>query len=120
MARQRDAIIAHLSDLRSAGLDAVRRRTDFDPWVPYLGHSNTRRRGDPRRAATFGASVNPATLVLGILLGGPIVNQAPSKFPPVFGTEVENVYIDAFVSLHATPVSGLVASDFELRDNGVI
>lgn len=39
---------------------------------------------------------------------------------PVFGASIENVYIDAFVSQHGAPLSGLAATDFELRDRGVV
>jgi VWFA-related protein len=46
--------------------------------------------------------------------------QPPPKAPPVFGVSVEYVHIDAFVSRRGEPVTGLVASDFELRDNGVL
>ena len=38
----------------------------------------------------------------------------------MFGVEVENVYIDAFVTVRGTPLQGLAAKDFELRDNGVV
>jgi VWFA-related protein len=44
---------------------------------------------------------------------------APAQAPPVFRSEVESVYVDAFVSRGGQPVSGLVASSFELKDNGV-
>ena len=53
------------------------------------------------------------------LLGGALLPQATQQAPPVFGASVENVYIDAFVSQRGAPVSGLLATDFELRDNGV-
>lgn len=44
----------------------------------------------------------------------------PAQAPLVFGVEVENVYIDAFVSHRGEIVAGLTAPDFELRDNGVV
>jgi VWFA-related protein len=44
--------------------------------------------------------------------------QAPP--PPVFRASVENVYVDAFVTRHGRPMPGLHASDFELKDNGVV
>lgn len=47
----------------------------------------------------------------------PVASPAPA--PLVFGAEVDNVYIDAFVSHRGETVTGLAASDFELRDNGV-
>jgi VWFA-related protein len=44
--------------------------------------------------------------------------QAPP--PPVFRVSVENVYVDAFVTRHGQPMEGLRASDFEIKDNGVV
>jgi tight adherence protein B len=47
---------------------------------------------------------------------------APDVFgqaPPVFGTSVESVYVDVFVSRGGEPIPGLQASSFELKDNGV-
>ena len=62
-------------------------------------------------------------LAMCILLTSSVVatsQQAPtSPALPVFGAEVENVYIDAFVSSGRVPLPGLKATDFELRDNGV-
>lgn len=49
----------------------------------------------------------------------PPQNQSPSQAPPVFAARVDNVYVDAFVSHRRESVTGLIASDFELRDNGV-
>lgn len=59
----------------------------------------------------------PAFLLLG---AATLLRQDPQKALPVFGASVENVYIDAFVSEHGAPVTGLLASDFELKDNGVV
>jgi VWFA-related protein len=39
--------------------------------------------------------------------------------PPVFPARVELVYVDVFVTKKDAPVSGLRASDFRVRDNGV-
>jgi VWFA-related protein len=64
--------------------------------------------------------VNHLSAAIHVLLGAALIRQEPIKAPPVFGVSVENVYIDAFVSQHGTPISGLVASNFELRDNGVV
>jgi len=61
-----------------------------------------------------------ASLGLVLLQGTALFQQEPAKAAPVFGVSVENVYIDAFVSHHGTPLQGLLASDFELRDNGVV
>lgn len=55
-----------------------------------------------------------------LLLLDPSSAQTPQKAPPVFGVSVEYVHIDAFVSQRGEPVTGLVASNFELRDNGVV
>jgi Ca-activated chloride channel family protein len=41
--------------------------------------------------------------------------QAPISFP----SSVEAVYVDVFVSHRAAPVAGLLADNFELRDDGV-
>ena len=61
-----------------------------------------------------------ASVLLPLLLGAALIGQEPTKAPPVFGVSIENVYIDAFVSQRGTPLPGLAASDFELRDNGVV
>lgn len=54
------------------------------------------------------------------LLLVPSLAQLPQQPRPEFGVSVEYVYIDAFVSRGGDPVVGLLASDFELRDNGVV
>lgn len=45
--------------------------------------------------------------------------QRSEPQPPVFGTFVEAVYVDVFVSRGGQPIPGLQASSFELKDNGV-
>ena len=54
------------------------------------------------------------------LLLVPSLARPPQQPRPEFGVSVEYVYIDAFVSKGGEPVAGLLASDFELRDNGVV
>ena len=53
-------------------------------------------------------------LAVGLACAG--VAQAPT---PAFGTGVEGVYVDVFVTEDSRPVRGLGHEDFELRDNGV-
>ena len=53
---------------------------------------------------------------LAVGLACAVVAQAP---PPAFGTGVEGVYVDVFVTEGSRPVLGLGHEDFELRDNGV-
>jgi len=48
------------------------------------------------------------------------VAQAPPPPRPVFGVKVETVYVDAFVTRGGQPLPGLLASAFELKDNGVV
>jgi VWFA-related protein len=40
--------------------------------------------------------------------------------PPTFGTGVEAVYVDVFVTSGGQPVTGLTASAFDLRDDGAV
>jgi VWFA-related protein len=64
--------------------------------------------------------MSPRSYGLGLLVGALVpLNQDLPKTAPVFGIEVENVYIDAFVTQGNTPLQGLKASNFELKDNGV-
>ena len=46
--------------------------------------------------------------------------DAQQRQQPVFGASVETVHVDAFVTRGGSPVLGLEASDFELKDNGVV
>ena len=52
-------------------------------------------------------------------LAAAVVPGASAQAPPVFGTSVESVYVDVFVSRGGEPIPGLRASSFELKDNGV-
>jgi VWFA-related protein len=64
--------------------------------------------------------MNQGVAWLGLLVSAIPIQQERKVTPPVFGVEVENVYIDAFVTVRGTPLQGLTANDFELRDNGVV
>lgn len=46
--------------------------------------------------------------------------SATAQTPPVFRSEVASVHVDVFVDDRGTPVAGLKAGDFELKDNGVL
>lgn len=59
-----------------------------------------------------------AGVFLACALAAPGHAQTPA--PPVFGARVETVYVDAFVTKDGLAVRGLAASDFELKDNGVV
>jgi VWFA-related protein len=52
------------------------------------------------------------------LAAGLVASAAPE--PPVFRAGVESVYVDVFVSKGGRPVAGLVAADFELKDDGAV
>lgn len=59
----------------------------------------------------------PGLAVLGASAGAALA-QPPA--PPVFGARVESVYVDVFVTQDGLAVRGLAASDFELKDDGVV
>ncbi len=44
---------------------------------------------------------------------------AAAQQPATFETKIEAVYVDAFVTRKGVAVTGLTASDFELKDNGI-
>jgi VWFA-related protein len=66
----------------------------------------------------------PAALLVLVISAGAAshgAGQVPQEpAPPVFRVSVENVYLDAFVTQGGRPVGGLRASDFELKDDGVV
>jgi len=69
--------------------------------------------------------MSPGFVMFLALLSGASVAQAQpaapkTQAPAVFGVQVDSVYVDAFVSRRREPVIGLLASDFELKDNGVV
>jgi VWFA-related protein len=45
---------------------------------------------------------------------------AAAQTPPVFAARIEYVYVDVFVSQGGRSIPGLHASDFELKDDGVL
>lgn len=47
------------------------------------------------------------------------VSRASAQTPPVFRASVESVYVDVFARRGGQAISGLQASSFELKDNGV-
>jgi VWFA-related protein len=53
------------------------------------------------------------------LLAAPLGGAQAPPAPPVFRAQVEEVYVDVFVTRGGQPVPGLGATDFELRDNRV-
>ncbi len=59
-----------------------------------------------------------AALLAGVFAVSSIRAGAAQEVP-TFPTGVESVYVDVWVGHGATPVPGLVASDFEVKDEGV-
>ena len=57
-------------------------------------------------------------LLLAAGLARPLPQAEGARPQPVFGAGVESVYVDVFVTRGGRPVAGLVASNFELKDNG--
>jgi VWFA-related protein len=56
---------------------------------------------------------------LALLCSGVASAQSPTGAqPPVFATQVDSVFIDAFVTHNGVNVTGLAARDFILKDNG--
>lgn len=54
------------------------------------------------------------------LVGAVTGSSSGADQTPVFPASVEVVYVDAFVTQGGRPLRGLAASDFELRDEGVV
>jgi VWFA-related protein len=54
--------------------------------------------------------MSPASFLLAAVL---------AQEPPVFGADVEAVYVDVYVTRRGAPVSGLSDRDFVVKDNGV-
>jgi len=59
---------------------------------------------------------------LGTVLALTLAATSPgwAQAPPVFRAQVEEVYVDVFVTRSGQPVPGLRAANFELRDNRVV
>jgi VWFA-related protein len=63
--------------------------------------------------------VKRSTLGMGLGIALAATSLGGAQKPPVFRAEVEEVYVDVFVTRSGQPVPGLRAADFDLRDNRV-
>ena len=52
------------------------------------------------------------------LLASALLASAGAQAPPVFRAEVGTVRVEVSVTRNGAPLGGLIASDFELRDDG--
>ena len=60
-----------------------------------------------------------AFAIASLVLAAPVPAGA-AQAPPVFAARVEYVYVDVFVSQGGRSIPGLRASDFDLKDDGVL
>jgi VWFA-related protein len=60
------------------------------------------------------------TTICAAVLAGLFLAADPQPSPPVFAGGIEAVHLDVFVTSRGEPILGLSASDFEVRDNGVL